>query len=81
MADQDNKDKKQDDRFLRTLLISVICVPLIFWLLYNAYQKKEESTNRVTACAQQCIAQDYAGYDFQWPIFSGPKCTCLGARQ
>jgi len=80
MSDQANQ-KNKENNFLRTIIISVVCIPLIIWLLYNAYQKNEESSGKTTECQQQCTAQGYSGYSFQWPMFSGPKCSCIGSRQ
>ena len=79
MSDQDKQNNKEDN-FLRKLLVSAICIPLIILLLYNAYQKDQESGIKTTACRQQCADQGYSGYDFQWPMFSGPKCSCLSSR-
>jgi len=80
MGDQSNQ-KNKENTFLRTVIISVICLPIIGWLLYNAYQKSQESGIETTACQEKCTGQGYSGYDFQWPMFSGPKCACIGSRQ
>lgn len=77
---QDN-NKSKDNNFLRTVLISVICIPIIAWLLYSAYEKNQRSATETAACQDACTKQGYNGYDFKWPIFSGPQCACLGTRQ
>ena len=71
----DNKDNNA----LRTIILSAICIPVIIWLLYNAYQKNQQSGVETTACSTKCTAQGFAGYDFKWSVFAGPKCTCLNA--
>jgi hypothetical protein len=80
MSDQNDQNKKESN-FLRTVLIAVICIPIIIWLLYNAYQKSQESGEKTTACEKMCTDQGYSGYQFQWPMLSAPKCSCIGSRQ
>jgi len=80
MGDANNQDEKKSD-VLRTVIISVICIPLIIWLLYNAYHKTQESPLLTTACSSRCTAQGYPGYDFKWPMLSSPQCTCIGSPQ
>jgi len=79
MGDQGNQENKENNS-LRTVIISVIFIPIIIWLLYSAYQKNQESGAQTTACEKKCTETGYPGYAFQWPIFSGPKCTCLSSR-
>ena len=79
MSDQAHQEK--NDTFLRTVIISVICLPIIAWLLYNAYQKSQESPIKTTACSDTCTTQGYPGYDFKCPCFQAPQCTCIGTRQ
>ncbi len=77
MSDQ---NQNKEDNFLRTLLISIICIPLIIWLLYNGYQKSLQSSTKSIACEKRCTDQGHAGYEFKWPMFSGPKCTCIDMK-
>lgn len=63
---------------IRTVVMFVIFVPIIVYLLYFAYKKKTESEDRANQCAAECTAQGYQGHEFQWAIFSGPQCGCIG---
>jgi len=80
MGPKANKEDK-DLAFLRTVIVSVICIPVIVWLFYSAYQKNQQSGARTSACEKQCIERGYNGYSFKWSMFSDPACTCLGTRQ
>jgi len=80
MGDQPEQGKKNSD-LLRTIVVALICLSIIAWVLYNAYHKEKESPVVTAACNNSCTAQGYPGYDFKWPMFSGPQCTCIGTRQ
>ena len=54
MSDQ-AKQSHKDNHFLRTAIISAICIPVIVWLLYNAYQKsKDSSIKTITSVNHSC---------------------------
>ncbi len=76
MADPD-KDKR-DIELLRSIILAVIFVPIIVWLLYYAYTKNQDAPAKIAQCAKKCTSQGYSGYNFTWPFFVAPKCTCLG---
>ncbi|MDE1920480.1 MAG: hypothetical protein KGI24_03430 [Candidatus Omnitrophica bacterium] len=80
MSDLSQPHKAQDHSW-RPLIVSVICIPVIAWLFYNAYQKYQQSGVQTTACENKCTQAGYAGYEFKWPMFSPPQCTCLSSRQ
>ncbi len=63
---------------IRTIVLFVVFVPVIVYLLYFAYKKKTESEDRANQCAAECTAQGYQGHEFQWAIFTGPQCSCIG---
>ena len=65
----------------RTLVLFLILVPVIVYLLNFAYKKNSQSAERAEQCYQECVAEGYPGYDFQWQVFSGPQCECLGERE
>ena len=64
---------------LRTIVLFVVFVPVIVYLLHYAYQKHKQSPVKTQACKRQCLDEGYDGYDFQWEIFSAPKCSCLNS--
>jgi hypothetical protein len=77
--DSSRHNKKNESDFLRTLLVCAVCIPLIIWLLYSAWEKKQQSGPQTIACQKKCSESGYPGYSFQWGMLSQPTCTCLSS--
>jgi hypothetical protein len=80
MTQSAQKNPDQEDRLFYTFLMALICVPLAAWLLYSGYQKNQQSASKTAACEKRCTALGHAGYDFKWPMFSGPQCACIDMK-
>lgn len=62
----------------RTIILAVIIIPLVAYLIHFGRKKNKESVVKAKECQDQCISDGYQGHDFQWDVFSGPECQCLG---
>lgn len=80
MTNDSQGSQDSDNKFLRTVLVGVICILFIAWLIYFGYTKKEQAPVKAKECEQKCIQQGYPGYDFKWNVFSESKCICFGER-
>ena len=80
MANDSKSNQEGDVRFLRTVLVSAICIPLIVGLIYFAYTKKEQAPIKNKECEQKCTQEGYSGFDFKWSVFSDSKCACFGEK-
>ena len=67
----------QNGQIERTILLALVCLPIIGYLLYFANQKRTESPRRILECKMQCEEAGSNGYDFTWGVIGGPKCKCL----
>ena len=62
---------------MRTLVLCLILVPVIWYLVSFAIKKNKESDSRARQCQLDCAQQGHPGYNFKWNVLSGPVCECL----
>ena len=75
-----NNNSQGDEKFVRLMIISAVCIPVIGGLLFFAYTKHGQSGVLSRQCQESCTQQGYPGYDFQWGVFSASNCRCIGNK-
>lgn len=68
---------KENNNFVRTLVLMIIFLPVIGWLVFFSIRKDKESAQRSQQCQEQCTQSGNSGYEFKWNILSGPVCQCI----